>query len=98
MTVLHPDVMLSISITAAMSRDQYTGHPQPVIDELRQLGGARTDILLPDVGRWIGYHGIEENKILTSALLAAFPGAVSFIAEGQERRGKPPHGTYEKRA
>jgi hypothetical protein len=98
MSVLHPDVMLSIALSAAMGRDQYTREPQPVIDELRQLGGGRPDILLPEVGRWIGYHAIDENQILTSALLAAFPGAMPYIAEGQQRRGKPPHGTYEKRS
>jgi hypothetical protein len=93
MTVLHPDVLLSISLSAAMSRNQYTADPQPIIDELRQLGGGRPDILLPDVGRWIGYHGIPENAALTSALLEAFPGAVPFIAEGQRTRDRGSHST-----
>jgi hypothetical protein len=93
MSVLHPDVLLSIALSAAMGRNQYTRDVQPIIDEVRQLAGGRPDILYSEVGRWVGYHGIPENAALTSALLGAFPGAVPFIREGQERRNRGSHST-----
>ncbi|MDF2917871.1 MAG: hypothetical protein K0S70_2088 [Microbacterium sp.] len=93
MSTLHPDVMLEIQLSAAMSRNQYIRDAQPIIDEVRQIAGGRPDILHRQVGIWVGYHGIPENAALTSALLDAFPGAVPFIREGQARRGRGSHST-----
>jgi hypothetical protein len=99
MSVLHPDVQLSVEIGALIGRDKYT-RDQAVIDakiaDLRKLAGVRTDILNRDVGSWVGYYDSPETKPLIVALLAAFPGAVPWISLGQERRGRV-HGTYEKR-
>jgi hypothetical protein len=93
MSTLHPDVLLEIRLSAAMGRNQYTRDVQPVIDEVRQIAGGRPDLLHRQVGGWVGYHGIPENAALTSALLDAFPGAVPYIREGQERRNRGSHST-----
>jgi len=97
---MHPDTLLSVHLGALTGRDKYSTDPAvhaAVIAELRALAGVRTDTLHAEVGRWVGYYGDDHTAARCSALLAAFPGALPYIREGQERRQKPAHGTYEVR-
>jgi len=93
-SALHPDTLLSVRIGGILGRDKYTQDPDPIILELRQVAGVRTDILNREVGSWIGYYDTPETKPLIIALLAAFPGCLTWINHGTQQRAKPMHGTY----
>jgi hypothetical protein len=96
---VHPDTLLSVQLGALMSRDKYTHDPELIdakIRHLRTVAGVRTDLLDREVGTWVGYYDGPAMKPLVVALLGAFPGAVSWLTLGQERRGRS-HGTFEKR-
>lgn len=82
---LHPDVALSIRLSAIMSRHRYTHDPGPVIDELYKTAGDRFDLLAVEVGGWIGYYEDEHVRILCDAL-RELPGLEPWIALGQHRR------------
>ena len=95
---LHPDTLLSIHLSATMSRNRYTSDPGPVIDELRQIAGDRLDILAEEVGRWIGYYEDDHTRTLTTALRALPLDMDDAIALGQFRRHEPPPSTERTRA
>ncbi|MFK4760282.1 hypothetical protein ACI3KS_05040 [Microbacterium sp. ZW T5_45] len=90
---LHPDTLLSIRLSATMSRNRYTSDPGPVIDELRQIAGDRLDILADEVGTWIGYFEDDHTRTLTTALRALPLDMDDAIALGQRRRHEPPPST-----
>ncbi|MDQ1130253.1 hypothetical protein [Microbacterium sp. SORGH_AS_0888] len=92
-----PDKLLGLAISAALSRNEFTSDPGPVIDEVRELGRGRgrDDILDPDVGRWVGFYRIAETAMLCDALLAAFPECEAWVPLGVERRDGLVHGTHD---
>lgn len=52
---LHPDTLLSISISSVMSRNQYTSDLDPVVEELYATATVRIDLLAAEIGRWIDF-------------------------------------------
>lgn len=90
---LHPDVALSIRLSAIMSRHRYTHDPGPVIDELYATAGDRLDLLAAEVGGWIGYYEDEHTRTLIRALRALPLDMVDAIKAGQERRSEGSHTT-----
>lgn len=97
---MDPATLLSVQLGAILGRHQYTTDPDVVagtIAELRAHAGIHTAVLDREVGSWVGFYDSPDTRTLVTALLAAFPGAVPWLTRGQERRGKPMHGTYEVR-
>lgn len=90
---LHPDVALSIRLSAIMSRHRYTHDPAPVIDELYATAGDRLDLLAVEVGGWIGYYEDEHCRPLIRALRALPLDMADAIKAGQERRSEGSHTT-----
>lgn len=90
---LHPDTMLSISISCVMSRNQYAADPAPVIDELYATAGDRIDLLEREIGQWIGYYEDDYTRALTAALRALPFDMEEWIALGLKRRSTPDHRT-----
>ncbi|WP_153001329.1 hypothetical protein [Microbacterium testaceum] len=90
---LHPDVRLGITLGAICGRNRYTTNPAPVITELLETAGPRTDILAMEAGRWAGYYDDEHTTVLVAAIVAGIPGAAAWTADGRSRRSAPPHGT-----
>ncbi|MCC2033051.1 hypothetical protein [Microbacterium allomyrinae] len=86
------DVLLGIQLATTCSRNQYTGDPGPVIDELRRIAGDRVDILAQEAGSWAGYYDSEYTRPLAAAL-SQIDGAEPWVAEGRRRREIPTHGT-----
>lgn len=82
--------LLDIELSALCSRERYTTDPEPVIAELRQLAGKRTDILAEVAGLWAGYFGDEYTRPLADALLT-IDGVEPWAELGRTRRGAPPH-------
>lgn len=87
---LSREVLLDIQLSAICSRNQYTGDPAPVIDELRGVAGDRVDILARVAGTWSGYFDDEYTHTLATALREIL-GAEAWVALGKHRRGMPPH-------
>lgn len=87
---LSRDVLLDIQLSAICSRNQYTGDPAPVIDELHRVTGGRADILARVAGTWAGYFDDEHTHTLATAL-REIPGAEAWVPLGTHRRGMPPH-------
>lgn len=90
---LHPDVALSIRLSAIMSRHRYTRDPAAVIDELYATAGDRSDLLAVEVGGWIGYYEDEHCRLLTDALRALPLDMADAIKAGRERRSEGSHTT-----
>lgn len=92
---LSPDAALGVRLGAICSRNRYTTDPGPVVDELREAAGSRTDILAAEVGSWIGFYDSEVTHMLAEGLRAGFadldlqPG----IDLGRKRRDTPWHST-----
>lgn len=82
--------MLDVQLSAIASRHRFTTDPNPVIDELRQLAGVRTDILAHMAGTWAGYYEDENTRPLATAL-RGINGAEQWVALGRKRRGYPNH-------
>jgi hypothetical protein len=91
---LEPDTRLDVELPAICARNQYTRDPAPVIAELTTAACGRDDVLAQAVGIWAGYFDAAETRALTTAL-KDIPGAESWVAEGQRRRGIPRHGAPE---
>lgn len=91
---LDPDVALSIQLGAIMSRNQYTRDPAPVIAELYDAAGGRTDLLAREVGSWIGFYGDSYTRTLTDALRALPLEMDQAIQHGERRRLAGTHSTY----
>lgn len=90
---LHPDVALGIRLSAICSRNRYTSDPGPVIAELLEAAGDRTDVLAYEVGRWAGYYDDEHTAVLVAAIVRDIPGAAAWTHEGRAKRSAPAHGT-----
>ncbi|WP_136054370.1 hypothetical protein [Microbacterium sp. K24] len=89
---LSPDARLSVHLDAICSRNRYTSDPAPVIAELIQTAGDRTDILAESVGTWVGYFEDDYIGTLCGAL-RELPGLEPWIELGQHRRAIPDHRT-----
>lgn len=85
---LSPDARLSVHLDAICSRNRYTSDPAPVIAELIQTAGNRTDLLTESVGTWVGYFEDDYTRILTTAL-RELPDLEPWIALGKHRRALP---------
>ncbi len=88
---LTPEDRLDVHLSAICSRNRYTTDPWPVIDELRQAAGDRTDVLARVAGSWAGYFEDEHTATLAAAL-RTIDDATPWVADGRERRGRPTHG------
>lgn len=93
MTVLHPDVQLGVALGAICGRNRYTADPGPVIAELRERAGVRTDVLAMEAGKWAGYYDDEHTAVLVAAILADIPGTAPWAEVGRAQRARPRHGT-----
>lgn len=49
--------LLSLKLSATITRHQFDADATAVIAEIRELAGDRTDILAEVAGRWAGFHG-----------------------------------------
>lgn len=90
---LHPDVALSVKLSAIMSRNRYTHDPAPVIEELYAAAGDRLDILAAEVGRWVGFYEDDYTRDLVTALRALPLEMDDAIALGVQRRNAGSHTT-----
>ena len=95
---LHPDVKLSIRLSAIMTRNRYTTDPDAVVAELYAAAGDRLDVLAAEVGRWIGFYEDTYTRTLAAALRALPLDMDDAIALGQHRRATPDHRTPAPRA
>lgn len=85
---LSPERLLTVHLDAICSRNRYTTDPAPVIAELYERAGDRTDILTEAVGTWVGYFEDDYTRPLCTAL-RAFPDLEPWIELGQHRRSMP---------
>lgn len=83
---------LDIILSAVCSRNRYTTHPGPVIDELRRIAAEHTDVLAEVAGSWVGYYESPATRALCDAL-RAIPGSIDWVEEGRRRRSLAPHKT-----
>lgn len=90
---LHPDVLLSVQLSAIMARNRYTHSPAPVIAELFEVAAGRTDLLAAEVGRWIGFYEDDYSHTLATALRALPLDMGEHIAHGKYSRSIPDHRT-----
>lgn len=90
---LHPDVRLGVHLSAIMCRNQYTHDPAPVIAELYETAGGRTDILTDEVGRWVGFYEDDYTRDLAAALRALPLDMDASIELGRRRRHAGSHTT-----
>lgn len=89
---LDADTALSVKLSAICSRNRYVDDPAPVIAELLDVAGDKTEILAREVGTWAGFHDSEYTHALAVALLQ-IPGAAEWVAQGAYRRSIPDHRT-----
>lgn len=89
---LTPELLLNIELSSICSRNRYTDDPAPVIAELQQRAGRRTDILAEVAGLWAGYYRDEYTRVLADALLEV-EGAETWVTVGTRRRNGIPHHT-----
>lgn len=85
---LAPDVLLTVHLDAICSRNRYTTDPAPVVAELIETAGDRTDLLAESVGTWVGYFEDDYIRVLCTAL-RELPDLEPWIALGQYRRAMP---------
>ncbi|ALJ20324.1 hypothetical protein AOA12_10535 [Microbacterium sp. No. 7] len=80
-------------LSAIMGRNRFTKEPGPVVAELIEAAGERTEILRSAVGRWIGSREDRYTVTLATALREAFGhlGLEDAIRLGQERAAAPVH-------
>lgn len=90
---LHPDVALSVKLSAIMSRNRYTKDPASVIAELYEVAGDRLDLLAAEVGRWVGFYEDDYTRTLATALRALPLDMDDAIALGVQRRNAGTHTT-----
>lgn len=89
MPPLDRDRTLLVKLHAVCSQHQYTANPGQVIDELRTIAGARSDLVAQAAGEWAGYREADEGtRVLVQALLAV-PGAEEWAGIGRQRRSTP---------
>lgn len=91
---LAPDVLLTVHLDAICSRNRYTTDPAPVIAELIETAGDRTDLLAEAVGTWVGYFEDDYIRTLCTAL-RELPDLEPWIALGQYRRQSGGHSTAQ---
>lgn len=84
-------VMLSVELSAIMSRHRYDVATEPVIDQLCELAKKRPDILAQEAGLWAGYFAGDQHVRSMVDALAQVPGADEWIEVGRYRRGIPNH-------
>jgi len=89
---LSADVRLGVHLSAICARNQYTTDPESVIAELRQLAGARDDILVQEAGTWAGFHEADPNVQLLTDALKELPGVGPWVELGRKRWRAPMHG------
>ncbi|WP_404474876.1 hypothetical protein [Microbacterium aerolatum] len=89
---LDPDTALGVRLSAICSRNRYTHDPGPVLAELLEAAGDKTEILAREVGTWAGFHDSEYTHALVAALLE-IPGAAAWESSGRERRTMGWHST-----
>lgn len=85
---LSPTVKLSVTLDAICSRNRYTSDPAPVVAELLETAGDRTDVLAESVGTWVGFFEDAYTQTLCTAL-RELPGLEEWIALGRCRRNLP---------
>lgn len=90
---LHPDVMLGIRLSTICSRNRYETDTAPVIAQLLEAAGDRSDILAMEAGKWAGYYDTEHTAALVAAIVAEIPGAAGWVEAGRQRRSAPIHGS-----
>lgn len=83
--------MLDVELASICSRNRYTTDPAPVIAELRERAGKRTDILAHAAGLFAGYFDDKYTRTLTDALRAEIDGIDPWLQVGRKRRGGPAH-------
>lgn len=88
---MHPDTALSVELSAIMARNRYTTNPAPVITELTQTAGARTDLLAQEAGTWAGFHEHDPNTRTLTTALQTIPGADGWVQVGRDRRKTGSH-------
>lgn len=88
---LDDDTLLSISVSATISRHRFDTDPADMLAEVRELAGDRTDILTWEAGTWAGYYGrdLGVQPAFTEALRAI--GSEEAFALGRKRRAEPAH-------
>lgn len=87
--------MFDIQVAGILSRNQYTRNPEPVVDEVAELGPAEK--VSWSVGAWIGYYDHPDRATLIDALRRRFPDAAQHEHIGQASRAKPIHSNIEYR-
>lgn len=95
---LSPDVLLGVKLSAICARNSLTSDPTPVIAELLETAGARTNILAMEVGTWIGFYENDDDKHALVEALREIPGVEPWILVGQQRLGATMHGTRDYRS
>ena len=89
---LSPETALEIRLSSICTRNQYTKDPGPVIAELIEAAGDRTDILAKVAGTTAGFYDGEYTHALCAAL-RMIDGAEEWVALGERRRDAGIHGT-----
>ncbi|WP_404475120.1 hypothetical protein [Microbacterium aerolatum] len=89
---LDADTSLGVRLSAICSRNRYTDDPAPVIAELLEAAGDKTEILAREVGTWAGFYDSEHTHALAAAQLE-IPGAAEWEPVGRERRTMGWHST-----
>lgn len=89
---LDPLTMLSVELSATMSRNRYTQDPGPVLAELQQTAGPHTGLLAAEAGRWAGFNETDPHA---AALVAALMeiGAPDAVELGRHRFQARSHST-----
>ncbi len=75
---------LRTELSGILARHRFTHDPAPVIAELRQAAGDRTDILGSEVGHWAGFYDSPDTHTLVEALLQ-IEGAADTYSAGVQR-------------
>lgn len=85
---LHPDVALSVTLSAICARSRYVADASPVIAELRAVAGDRGDVLAEVAGTWAGFNETDTHAATLAAALRELPGAEAWVEVGRNRAGR----------
>lgn len=85
---LHPDVALSVTLSAICARNRYVTDAGPVLAELRAAAGDREDVLAEVSGTWAGFNETDTHAGALVTALRSIPGTEAWVAVGRTRAGR----------
>lgn len=85
---LHPDVALSVTLSAICARNRYVTDAGPVLAELHAAAGDRDDVLAEVAGTWAGFNETDAHAGALLTALRGIPGAEAWVEVGRNRAGR----------